>query len=81
MISAEHSIVESLIERTDEFQVTRLDVELAPGQAVRILTGPFADFVGTLDRLDANGRVRVLLDIMGSTVPVAVQRSILAAAA
>jgi transcription elongation factor/antiterminator RfaH len=74
-------IVESLIERTDEFQVTRLDVELAQGQAVRILTGPFADFVGTLDRLDTNGRVRVLLEIMGSTVPVAVQRSSLAAAA
>jgi transcription elongation factor/antiterminator RfaH len=74
-------IVESLIDRTDEFEVTRLDVELAEGQAVRILTGPFVDLVGTLDRLDANGRVRVLLEIMGSTVPVGMQRSALAAAA
>jgi len=74
-------IVEALIERTDEFQVTRLDVDLIEGQAVRLLTGPFTDLVGTLDRLDANGRVRVLLDIMGSTVPVAVHRSVLAAAA
>jgi transcriptional antiterminator RfaH len=37
---------------------------------VKILTGPFADFVGTLERLDDQGRVKVLLDMMGGSVPV-----------
>jgi transcription elongation factor/antiterminator RfaH len=74
-------IVESLVERTDATNVTRLDTDLVIGQSVRILSGPFADLVGALQRLDGNGRVRVLLEIMGSGVPVAVQRSALAPAA
>jgi transcriptional antiterminator RfaH len=41
------------------------------GQAVRIVEGPFVDFVGTLQHLDAGGRVRVLLDLLGRSVPLA----------
>lgn len=74
-------IVETLIEHTDQSNVTRLDTDLVVGQSVRILSGPFANFVGRLERLDTSGRVRVLLEIMGSVVPVAVQRSVLSPAA
>jgi len=49
--------------------------------SVRILTGPFAYFVGTLERLDDAGRVRVLLEMMGTAVPVALHRSALSPAA
>src|SRR5215831_18486690 len=63
-------VVEALIARTNEANLTSFEVDLATGQTVRILSGPFADFVGTLERLDAAGRVRVLLTMMGSTVPV-----------
>jgi transcription elongation factor/antiterminator RfaH len=73
--------VESLIERTDESNLTRLDAGLTEGQSVRILCGPFANFVGVLERLDGNERVRVLLEIMGSVVPVQVRRSVLSPAA
>ena len=73
-------IVESLIERSDD-TLTRLDSDLVKGQQVRVLTGPFADFIGTLDRLNAAGRVRVLLQLMGTEVPVALHRSALAPAA
>jgi transcriptional antiterminator RfaH len=73
-------IVESLIERSDA-DVTRLDADLVNGQRVRILSGPFADFVGTLQRLDEAGRVRVLLEMMGTAVPVMLHRSALAPAA
>jgi transcription elongation factor/antiterminator RfaH len=74
-------VVEALIARADEANLTRFDVDLAMGQTVRILSGPFADFVGTLERLDTAGRVRVLLTMMGSTVPVALHRSALLPAA
>ena len=74
-------IVEALIARTDAANLTRLDSDLATGRSVRILAGPFAEFVGTLERLDEAGRVRVLLDMMGTAVPVALHRSALAAAA
>ena len=73
-------IVESLIERSDE-NLTRLDAGLTKGQCVRILSGPFADFVGTLARLDGAGRVQVLLEMMGTAVPVSLHRSALAPAA
>src|SRR6266576_490138 len=61
-------VVEALIARTDEANLTLFDAGLTTGQTVRILSGPFADFVGTLDRLDESGRVRVLLDMMGQAV-------------
>ena len=73
-------VVESLIERSDG-QVTRLDTNLVRGQRVRILSGPFADFAGTLARLDGAGRVQVLLEMMGTEVPVTLSRSALAPAA
>jgi transcription elongation factor/antiterminator RfaH len=50
------------------------DPGLTEGQSVRILSGPFANLVGTLDRLDAAGRTRVLLDIMCTSVPVTIHR-------
>jgi len=73
-------IVESLIGQADD-NLTRLDASLVEGQSVRILSGPFANFVGTLKRLGDAGRVRVLLEMMGTTVPVVIHRSALSPAA
>jgi transcription elongation factor/antiterminator RfaH len=74
-------VVEALVARTDEAGLALFDAGLTTGQTVRILSGPFADLVGTLERLDGAGRVRVLLTIMGRTVPVALHRSALLPAA
>ena len=38
----------------------RFDFHLKEGQTVKVMAGPFADLVGQLERLDDNGRVRVL---------------------
>jgi transcriptional antiterminator RfaH len=73
-------IVESLIAQSDG-NLTRLDANLVKGQQVRILSGPFADFIGTLERLDEAGRVQVLLELMGTAVPVSLRRWLLAPAA
>ncbi|MER9902022.1 transcription termination/antitermination NusG family protein [Mesorhizobium sp. M0103] len=43
---------------------------LAAGASVRILSGPFAEMVGRLDRLDPAGRARVLVAIMNGEIPV-----------
>jgi transcription antitermination factor NusG len=40
------------------------------GQAVRLLTGPFAEFIGNIERLDSGDRIRVLLDLFGRQTPV-----------
>ena len=74
-------IVEALIAHTNEAGLALFDARLTTGQTVRILSGPFADFVGTLDRLDGAGRVRVLLTMMGTAIPVTLHRSALLPAA
>jgi transcriptional antiterminator RfaH len=61
--------------------VTRLDFSMKEGQRVRILSGPFADFTATLARLDEGRRVQVLLEMMGTEIPVSVDRRALAPAA
>ena len=33
------------------------------GEIVRVVDGPFAEFNGSVERLDSNGRLKVLLDI------------------
>jgi transcriptional antiterminator RfaH len=73
-------VVESLVAQSDG-NLTRLDTQLIKGQQVRILSGPFADFIGTLEQLDEAGRVQVLLELMGTAVPVSLRRWVLAPAA
>jgi transcription elongation factor/antiterminator RfaH len=73
-------IVESFIEQSDG-NLMRVDTGLVRGQRVRILSGPFAEFVGSLERLDGAGRVQVLLEMMGTAVPVTLHRSALSPAA
>jgi transcription elongation factor/antiterminator RfaH len=73
-------VVETLIRHADD-GLMRLDTGLREGQTVRILSGPFANLIGSLERLEASGRVQVLLKMMGSSVPVLLQRSVLSPAA
>ncbi len=70
-------IVETLALAADDRGFVRLDDGLDPGQTVRVLSGPFAEFMGILQRLDGPERARILLDIMGSAVPVNLSRSAL----
>jgi transcriptional antiterminator RfaH len=69
-----YGVVEALIALADDRDVLRFDggSRLAVGQKVRILTGAFAEQIGLLQRLDDNGRVRLLLDIMGGGIAVTV---------
>jgi transcription elongation factor/antiterminator RfaH len=69
-------VVEDLISSYDQ-TVEGPDSRLTRGQSVRILSGPFAELIGTLDRLDAGGRTRVLLEIMSTAVPVTIHRQVL----
>jgi transcriptional antiterminator RfaH len=73
-------IVETIIRQSND-DLVRLDANLMVGEKVRVLLGPFADLVGSLERLDDAGRVRVLLELMGTVVPIATHRSALAPAA
>jgi transcription antitermination factor NusG len=73
-------VVEALVASVDESGLVRFDDDIRPGQPVSVLAGPFAKSFGVLSRLDGNGRVRVLLAIMGGLVSVAMDRADLTAA-
>lgn len=72
-------VVEQLLEHADETGVVRFDRGLCEGQSIRVNTGPFVRVLGRLERLKANGRARVLLDIMGGNVPALLNRAALEA--
>jgi transcriptional antiterminator NusG len=41
------------------------------GEAVKIVDGPFTDFLGTIDNIDeAKGKLKVLVSIFGRETPV-----------
>ena len=65
-------LVEKLQAFSDENGIFNPVFDLKMGDSVRIVSGPFADAVGSLARLDGAGRVRVLLQMMRSEIPVIV---------
>lgn len=74
-------IVEDLLAKADAGGVMDWTPTFKIGQAVRIADGPFMDLVGKLEHLDAAGRVRVLLELLGRHVSVALRCEALIAAA
>jgi transcription elongation factor/antiterminator RfaH len=75
-----YGVIESLIRAADDGGNVRFDADLREGQRVKVTAGVFAEFIGRLERLDDHGRVRVLLEIMGGKVRVAIPQSLLAPA-
>jgi transcriptional antiterminator RfaH len=69
-----------LLASTDANGIVQFQQDLQLGSRVRLLAGPFAEQLGVLSRLDDNGRVRVLLEIMGGRVPVDTRRELVIAA-
>lgn len=57
--------------RRMEAEPPRVRVGLAKGQAVRIVDGPFRDFIGTVDEvMPEKGKVRILVSFFGRETPV-----------
>lgn len=74
-LPAPRGLVESFIELSDKAGLMQTALEC--GQRVEILSGPFASWVGTVERLDGKGRVFVLLRLMNGESAVAMDRSAL----
>lgn len=54
-----------------EVETPRIKVGFSPGQSVRIIDGPFIDFVGVVDEIyPAKGKVKVLVSFFGRETPV-----------
>jgi transcription antitermination factor NusG len=73
-----HGVVERLISAADPDGSIHFHFDLKEGEIIRVTAGPFVDLVGQLERLDDNGRVKVLLDLMGGKVRVALPQTLVA---
>ncbi|WP_223427504.1 transcription termination/antitermination protein NusG [Tateyamaria pelophila] len=66
--------VAGLLARCDGSDMLKDHDDLATGDQVRVISGPFAEIVSTVEDLDANQRIRVLIDLMGRKVRLQVPR-------
>ncbi|MDD3677744.1 MAG: transcription termination/antitermination protein NusG [Dehalococcoidales bacterium] len=54
-----------------EAELPKVKVGFKPGQSVKVIDGPFIDFIGTVDEIDLEkGKVKVLLSLFGRETPV-----------
>jgi len=54
-----------------EAEAPKIKVTFKPGQKVRIIDGPFSDFIGAVDEINMEkGKVRVLVSFFGRDTPV-----------
>lgn len=72
-------VIEALLSRADGEGAIDFSPQFRVGQIVKLKEGPFTDFVGRLEALDEQGRVRVLLDLMGRGVAVSARVELLSA--
>ncbi len=59
------------IQQFMSLEAPKYKAKFSMGEAVKIIDGPFADFLGTIDNIDKDkGRLRVLVSIFGRETPV-----------
>lgn len=75
--SVPHGVVEGMVAATTEDGITVLDLGLKEGDPVRLVSGPFSGELGVLERLDARGRVALLLSVMNGSVRLRICREML----
>ena len=62
--------VEKIMKRMEE-AAPKIKISFRPGQKVRIVEGPFEDFMGTVDEINMDkGKVRILVSFFGRETPV-----------
>lgn len=59
------------IVKFSQLQAPKFKAAFSIGEAVKIIDGPFADFLGSVDSIDeAHGKLKVLVSIFGRETPV-----------
>lgn len=62
--------IETLLSMTDKQGVFSFSQHLSPGDSVQFLSGPFVGIAGTLEKVDAHGRITILLTLLGQATRV-----------
>ena len=73
-LPVQRSFVETLKTSSSPSGTVHLCPEMKAGQTVRLVAGPFAEQLGTIQDFDDHDRVRVLLELMGGHILVSMKR-------
>jgi transcriptional antiterminator NusG len=57
-------------QNTEGFKKQRANIDFEEGEQVKVIEGPFASFVGTVEAVDSKGKLRVNVSIFGRPTPV-----------
>lgn len=57
------------------FKKTRTTVDFSEGEEVKVIEGPFASFIGTIESVNENGKLKVNVSIFGRPTPVELDAS------
>lgn len=55
---------------TEGYKKPRATVDLSEGDSVKVIEGPFASFVGTIEAVNEKGKIKVNVSIFGRPTPV-----------
>ena len=69
------ALMAGLIARCDASGLLATEDDLSVGDRIRVLSGPFADLVTTIETLSGPERISVLIDLMGRKVRTSMPRS------
>ena len=68
-------VIQTIRERTVKGNVVKMEEDWREGDPVRINSGPFKELIGVFQKkMSDNGRVRILLNLIGVDVPVQISR-------
>lgn len=70
-----NGLVEEIKHRCDDSGQLLPPDQLTAGDNVTLISGPFANFVATIDKIDADKRIWVLIDLMGQSTRIAVNHN------
>jgi len=74
-IPISEKVIQTIKERMGEGNLVKLEEEWREGDLVRINSGPFKELIGVFQKkMSDNGRVRILLNLIGVDVPVQISR-------
>lgn len=59
-----------LNQQDDSMARPRASVNFSEGESVKVIEGPFASFVGTIEAVNENGKIKVSVSIFGRPTPV-----------
>ena len=74
-LAVRRGVVETLLASVDGDGVLGYVDPLRPGMTVRLRSGPLADELGVIERLDGKRRVQLLLSFLGGSVRAVVDRA------